>query len=506
MKLSYGLYGPTYVKLGYRAADVIRKSGRPQPQPGSGDYHSRWDLDILRRESQAYDRDNGLYHGLIDRFLDNILGEHGFTLQARTSSVRYNRAVEKLWSEEFAPDPEIRGMDNWQATERKVLRHLVVDGDSGSIKTTVGKIQVVEAERIYSSKSKSGSNRIEGGIELDEVGRPVAFHVADYDANGNVGRNSRPIQAADFIFIANRDRISQTRGVPAMVSNFPMMHRINDVFDSEAAAWQLLSRLAVAVIRKDAEQQAYATSLEDIDAESPALATRYHDLGDAIMFHGEPGEDIRGIERNIPGANFTESVRMFLRLIGLPLGMPLELVLLDWSQTNYSSARASLLQAYRMFGRWQCLLSEKFHGPVYRWKVAEWIAAGKLPARDDAFAHEWVPPPFPWIDPLKDAQADGALMDRGQSTYGDVLKAQNRDRVDVIDNRATEIIDAINKAAEVKAATGKEVPWELFAGLEANKPGAPAKVEQKPTSPKPEAPDMPDAPPMPGGKGDTDAD
>lgn len=472
--ITYTPFGAKVEQFGYRAAEIIRKSGRVQPSGGSGDYHARWDLALLRAESQRFDRDNGLYHGLINRSLDNILGD-GFTLQAQTGNTRLNQRAEELWSEWWA-SPEIRGLDEGCEVERLVLRHLQVDGDVAALKLSDGNLQLIEAERIAYKATKANGNRVENGIELSSVGKPIRFYLAGYDDAGYVNSSkAAPVNPEDMIYIANRDRISQTRGIPCMVCNFPMLHRINDVCDAEALAWQVLSRLALAISRRDAGEMATATSEADPDAtEGRDIATRYHDIGDAVIFHGEPGETVTGIERNLPGADFPESIRMFLRLLGLPLGMPLELVLLDWSNTNYSSARAALLQAYRMFKRWQRKMKVQFYSPIYRWKVAQWVREGSLPDRVTTYKHDWIAPPFPWVDPLKEAQAEGERMDRGFGLYGSVLKGQNIDPEDFVEARAAEIERAILKANELNGKYPEaKVDWRTFAGIKAEKAAPP---------------------------------
>lgn len=474
MRIEYTPFGPRHVALGYRAAEVVRKSGRPMPQGGSGDYHSRWDLKTLRAESQRFDRDNGLYTGTVNRLLDNILGD-GFRFQARTANARTNKRLEALWAD-WCMAPEVREMDDWCTIERMAARHLIVDGDVAAIKTDQGRCQLIEAERIAFPGMARGQNRVESGVEIDAVGKPVAFHIADYDPSGFVSPKSQPYSADSVVYVAWRARISQTRGIPVMVPSFPMFHRINDVCDSEAIAWQLLSRLAVAITRKDAAQLALDTSSEDADAGDEAMARRYHDIGEAVIFHGDIGEEIKGIERNIPGADFPKSIETFMRLLGLPIGFPLELMLLDWSQTNYSSARAAMLQAYRMLTRWQKLLMRGFHSPLYTWKVRQWIEAGEVRESSDVFRHEWFPPPFPWIDPLKDAEADALLIDRGHATYAEVLKGQNRDREEMIETRAQEIAEAIAAAKAIEAQTGEKVPWQLFCGMNATPQAAATQV------------------------------
>lgn len=464
LRITYTPFGAVE-RLGYRAAEVIRKSGRVQPSSGSGDYQARWDLKLLRAESQRFDRDNGLYTGTVNRLLDNILGD-GFRLQARTANKRTNARLEELWCE-WGKECEVRGLDDWYDIERMVGRHIIVDGDAAALKLDAGTLQLIEAERIDYPATQIGKSRVENGVELDPVGRPVAFHICNYRPDGTVDSKGMRYTADNVIFIAARNRISQTRGMPLMVPSFPMFHRINDVCDSEAVAWQLLSRLAVAINRKDAAELADLTSTAGDDTTPPSMASRYHDIGDAIIFNGEPGETVQGIERTLPGADFPESIKAFMRLLGLPIGFPLELMLLDWSNTNYSSARAALLQAYRMLTRWQRMLMRSFHTPVYEWKVKQWVEAGLIRPSDDVLEHDWFPPPFPWIEPLKDAEANALLVDRGYSTYAEVLKGQNRDRVDMIDQRALEIREAIATAKAIEEETGEKVPWQLFAGYEA---------------------------------------
>lgn len=300
-RITYGPTGPVLSAWGYSSVQTIRNSGRVLASGGSADIHISDDLETMRAESQAFDRDNGIYQSMITRAIDCILGS-GLTLQAKTKNKGVNDTLEGLW-DDFWSEPEVRGLDDGATVERLLLRHFFVDGDVGVIKVEKsGLVQLVEAERIHSYKTRDKSGRqLVNGVELDRLGKPVAFHVADYDDRGIVQPGSTPIRAEDFIFLAHRHRVSQTRGVPVQQCNFPMFHRINDVCDSEAIAWQLLSRLAVIINRKDAAAIAEATSEEEDNPADQDLATRYHDFGEAIIFHGEPGEEIKGVDRTIPG-------------------------------------------------------------------------------------------------------------------------------------------------------------------------------------------------------------
>jgi capsid protein len=255
-----------------------------------------------------------------------------------------------------------------------------------------------------------------------------------------------------------------------------MIHRINDICDSEAIAWQMLARFAVAITRAEGAELAFDESKSDPnksgDETEGDFATRLHELDYALLFHGEPGEEVKGIDRNIPGKDFSETLRMFLRLLGLPLGLPLELVLLDWTKSNYSQSRAVLEQAFEIFVLWQLLLENGLHRPAYEWMVRRATASGELGERDDAFRHEWIHPVFPWIDQLKEAHAYGVKLDRGLATHTQVLKSLNQDRDEMMAVREREIKDAIARADRIEEETGKKVPWQIFAGLKPPKPDA----------------------------------
>jgi capsid protein len=252
-----------------------------------------------------------------------------------------------------------------------------------------------------------------------------------------------------------------------------MLHRINDVCDSEAVAWQMLSRLAISVTREKGDQQGHAESIADPNKPNAAaegdVAARLIELDYALIFNARTGDKVEGIARNIPGENFTESLRTFLRLLGLPIGMPLELILLDWSQANYSQSRAVLEQAYQTFCDWQDAMEDYHFQPLFEWQLPALLKEARVKIGDEPIAAEWIRPSFPWIDQLKEAQAHGVKLVRCMTTHAHVLKELNLDREDVVAARQREIVDAIGRAKQIKDETGVDVPWQLFCGLQVPK-------------------------------------
>lgn len=409
--------------------------------------------------SRQFYAENAIYAGMISRASGYIVG-NGFELQARTEDDDWNKSAESLWRE-FWRAPEIKNVNSGRQIERIICQELLITGESFVLLLDKGQIQVIESEQISRTYQ-------DDGIDVDAYGRPVRFYVAPY-SGGRVDTARAKATPSEFVIYATKtDRPAVLRAKPPCQSAFSMLHRINDVINSEAAAWQLLSRFAMAVLRSGGAELAFNESIADDSKASGNgdMANRIHETDYALIYHGEPGEDVKGIDRNIPGQNFSESVVMFMRLLGLPLGLPLEIILLDWTKSNYSQSRAVLEQAYQTFLGWQYLLEDRFYKKLYQWKLNEWVANGELKPRADQNAHEWIKPTFPWIDQYKEAQAYALRLDRSLVTHSMACKSIGMERKDVVDIRQSEIEDAITRAADIKARTGQDVPWQIFAGLE----------------------------------------
>ncbi len=339
-------------------------------------------------------------------------------------------------------------------------------GETINTKTDLGKVQLFESEQLC---GKSGRT---DGIRKDAYGRPKSYKVFRYNNTGQLDLKSETdIAAENVMFVANRDRPSSTRGVPPLQSTFSNLHRINDVCDSVAIAWQMVSRLALIRTQEQAAEKAYGESAPDTAAKEGDLSQRVTNLGYALMFNANLGETLTGIDHKIPTQNFNESLRMYMRLLGLPFGLPLELILLDWTQSNFSQSRAVLEQVYRTFLYWQQLLEIGFYKPCLKWKIEQWAQEGLIkPRTKDGYRHEWIKPTFPWINLLEEAKAHGEKVERSFATHSTVCKSLNLERSEVVDARQAEILDSIKRSKEIEDETQVKVPWEYFAGV-AIKPG-----------------------------------
>jgi capsid protein len=452
-----------YTQLGYRSAIIGRRNGIGGV-PGAGFIHERASRTDLVAQSREFYRNNDLYAALVRRLVRYIVGR-GFALQAQTADAAWNTDVENRWKR-FCRSPEITGRRSMRRVERTLTTELIVCGDAIALKTNRRKLQLFEAEQLRGKGSYQ-----DDGIVRDLAGEPTGFTISPYGLSGDVQIQDAVTYSPDtVIYVGDPERASSSRPVPYAQAAFPMLHRLKDFLDAEVISAQVQSRIALAVTRAggglggtDPDAEFDQEDQDDDDTVKKWVTN----IPNASIFHAGAGDKIEGITRTAPSGTFAEGLRAFLRIFFAVVGMPLELGIFDFTGLNYSQFRGAIEVFMGVLEDFQELLEEQFHRPTYAWFLANEIAFNGLQPRPDQDLHAWIKDRFPWVDRLKEAQASGEQVDRGQTTYAAVCKDQNQDYKQVQQQLKRERIDAINISKEVLKETGVEVPYEPFCGLKA---------------------------------------
>jgi lambda family phage portal protein len=157
-----------------------------------------------------------------------------------------------------------------------------------------------------------------------------------------------------------------------------------------------------------------------------------------------PGDKVAPFTPGRPNSGYGQFVENILRHIGAGLNIPFELLMKDFSKTNYSSARAALLEAWRYFSAKRQWLSNYWAKPVYELWLEEAINKGIIEAPDfyEKFhawtKSKWIGPGRGWVDPVKEAKAAHLRMQIGLSTLEDECAAQGLDWEEVLEQLARE--------------------------------------------------------------------
>jgi lambda family phage portal protein len=164
-----------------------------------------------------------------------------------------------------------------------------------------------------------------------------------------------------------------------------------------------------------------------------------------------PGEEIKQVAAAHPHSGFGEFAHEMLRSIAAALGVSAEQITQDWSKTNYSSARAALLESWKTLNRRSTEFKIGTATPMFATWLQEVMERGDLRSVLPSGAPEfieastayarcgWLGVARGWVDPVKERQGAALGMDIGLSTLRDEAAEQGRDWEEVIAQRAIEI-------------------------------------------------------------------
>jgi lambda family phage portal protein len=162
-----------------------------------------------------------------------------------------------------------------------------------------------------------------------------------------------------------------------------------------------------------------------------------------------PGESLDSVSPAHPDGNFESFAHEMQRVIAAALGLSAEQVTQDWSRTNYSSARAALLEAWKTLQRRRDEFCLNFASPFYGSWLWEAMDRGELPlpagappyieARAAYARCSWMGVARGWIDPTKERAGAVMGMDAALSTLRSECAEQGKDWEEVLHQRQTEI-------------------------------------------------------------------
>ena len=331
--------------------------------------------------------------------------------------------------------------------------------DSGRpFQTAVQMIDTARLETPFDQLHRPQS-RIRKGVERNRFGAPIAYHIrnshpndggfADY-LNPDLNKWKRvPTYNAwgrqNVLHIYEQMRPDQTRGISSIVTALTEMRMTKHFRKTE------LERAVVAAT--------YAASIEsEIPEHVPeALGQAYNGEGNAttqymteylasIMAYAGGASNLHMDGAKIPifapgthlkiqnpgtsgpvGDKFEQSL---LRYIAAALGLSYEQLSRDYTQTNYSSARAAMGETWKSMMSLKKAVAEAFANFIYRLWIEEAINNNEIECLKRAnvpsfyeglnaeayCACEWVGAGQGQIDPLKETQAAVLKIKNGLST------------------------------------------------------------------------------------------
>lgn len=317
-------------------------------------------------------------------------------------------------------------------------------------------IQMVELDRLSNPWNVAPSDNIRGGVEFNRYGTPIAYHIRDaHPSDPLAGMDamtwSRVATRKDWgrlqvIHILEQSRVDQSRGISEMVAALKEM-RITKKFRDVTLQNAVLNATFAASIESDLPPETVYSQIGggNIGESIADYATAYlgaigQYVGDSRHYkidgvkvpHLFPGTKLQLRPAGSPGGVGQTFEASLLRYIAANLGVSYEQLSRDYSQTNYSSIRASLTETWKFMQSRKRMVADRFASSVYRLWLEEAINAGVITSlprnapnfydglNADAYCGaEWIGASRGQVDELKETQAAVLRLKYRLSTYED---------------------------------------------------------------------------------------
>jgi lambda family phage portal protein len=427
----------------YASAKVGRQTKDWRAPLGSADAAILEDADRLNARARQLVRDSWIARAAVRAKSRNVVGQGIVPIPAarigKDEFKAFNEANETLFwdwaSDRSACDVEGR-RTFWQiqtlCVEEKFIvgEHFIVWSYQPNPHFVGLQLQCFEPEQLETSIQSHEGNEVRRGIEVDRLGRAVAYHFFQRTPNDYLGTSTESVRipANRVLHYFRADRSQQSHGVTDLA---PVMMDIRDLSGMKDA--QLFRKKMEAcigfIIKKN-----IPTPLGSAPGVTPASGDgttlrggeRAIDMAPGMVPELMPGEDIQPFIPSSNGTDYEPFNEATIRGIGAGIGLSYGAITRK-SDGNYSAARQDMLEDERELGPDQDMLIDVIVKGIYELFTAFAVAEGRLPITVEQFQAsrrtfleaEYVTPVRPWIDPEKEANAAEKMIqlrlrDRGE--------------------------------------------------------------------------------------------
>ena len=447
--------------------------------------------------SRDMTRNDGYVLGAVNIRRDSIVGQQ-YTLNAQPDwealgateewAEEFQRVVESrftLWAE--SPDcwPDAARLSTLTGLVRLAIAQHFTQGEvlatvewlrsAATRRPYSTSIQMIDPDRLSNPDGNSDTLYLRGGVERDQYGAPLAYHIRmahPYEHFLDITAASfkwkrvparKPWGRPQVIHIFERNRPDQSRGVSDMVSVLKQM-RMTKKFQEIVLQSAVVNATYAAAIESELPPEVVQEALGAGTGENTALMRFMEQL--AVYSGGSRGVHIDGVKiphlfpgtklnfkvPNAPGNSFAAYEQSLLRHISAALGMSYEQFSRDYTNTNYSSARASMLETWKAQQAIKKTVADQFANLVYACWLEEAINAGEIPLpagagadffyegmnREALIRCSWIGASRGQIDEYKETQAADLRITSGLSTLEDEIARIGGDWRKVMRQRARE--------------------------------------------------------------------
>lgn len=437
-------------------ASVVKKSLAGWLHAGGS---SREDIEdnvsILRQRTRDLYMGVPIANGAVKTMRTNIVGR-GLRLKPNIDtellgiSPEERRTLEKqierewnIWAE--STDCDMARIDNFCELQQLAFLNWLISGDCLAVLPVKPRlnqpydlrVQLIEADRLCSPDNcDTIDNKIVGGVEVDQSGEVVAYHIADHHPLSyayadiswqRVEAFGKTTGRRNVLHLMNRERIGQRRGVPFLAPVIESLKQLGRYTDAELVAAVVSGMFTVFIEKADASSEDAIGSIIPEEVQVDAEDETTIELAPGAVIDLNEGEKAHDMNPGRPNANFGGFVEAICQQIGASLEIPYELLMKRFN-SSYTASKGALEEAWKMFNMYRDWLATDFCQPVYEEWLTEAVAKGRIKApgfftdpviRKAYCGAKWNGPAKGMLDPVKEVTAAEKRVQNGFSTRSD---------------------------------------------------------------------------------------
>lgn len=421
------------------------------------------DLDQIRAKVRDSALHNPLYRAVRGSLVNFVCGRTGVTPRSQIDVealaragvpttpddiTRLQGAIDEAWRlATRVPDASERSK-SWGAMQRAAFRAMFDGGDVGVAFPVISghsRVLLIEAERIATPPDRAADPTVRSGVQLGKWNQPVGFHVLRFHPGDALPKRAslehqffpttRGVRV-NMMQLLTEDRLGAARGVPPLAQAIPLLDQVASYTNSTVITAELQTRLSYFI-------QTNADEAWENDDGGSRPAQGYADFqdrveaGEAVVLNR--GDEIKAVGLTAPQPFTDQLIIRLLRIIAASVGVPHSVASLDNAGANFSSMRAER----EVFRQVIAVLQDEILMPMAQayWHnivLEAWLNGLILPTeirfnfadpvlREIMLGAVWSRPIVPSVDPIKDAQADIALVQARLKAPQEVITARGAD-------------------------------------------------------------------------------
>lgn len=344
------------------------------------------------------------------------------------------------------------GVNNFYSLQQLVLVSWLLSGDCiGLVKQYDTdrmhpyslRIHLIEADRVATpvdgngmpsimttGKDKDTGNTIYDGVEVDENGAIVAYHIRStypFELGSPEPTEWTRVLAyqehtglPNVLHVMDTERPEQYRGVSYLAQAIEPILQTRRYTEAEITA-AIVGSFFSAFVHTEAPTDESPFN----ETGGPVISDpNEYNMGPGEINIMKPGEKVDFSDPKHPSGGFDQFMNAMFAQIGASLELPRDLLLKVFDK-SYSAARAAFMEAWKGFRNRREWMTDDFCRPCYEIWMSEAVARGRIYApgffvdpviRNAYLGSEWVGPSQGQLDPVKEITAEILACEQGFST------------------------------------------------------------------------------------------